>query len=131
MKKKKGFDFSNLWGRFFGRLSQLKQKCKIICNFLSFYLFIYFFWGGGGWVILSRLNEPSDRWQSMGAYMCYEVFESIFLLLLIQPYIIRPLKLDFVCRVTRPRYKNSAAFDNQNFKKKNHIHLNWSFPFFF
>ena len=26
---------------------------------------------------------------------------------------VRPLKLDFVISVTRPRYENCAAFDNQ------------------
>ena len=41
---------------------------------------------------------------------------------------IRPLKLDFVFSVTRPRYENCAAFDKN--PKKIIIYLNWSFPVF-
>ena len=43
---------------------------------------------------------------------------------------VRPLKLDFVISVIRPRYENGAAFDNQKSKKNLIIYLNWSFPVF-
>ena len=86
--------------------------------------------GGEGFLVCGLLQEQGQMWGTVvliflfftmlfhhllksSMSSCIQVLHIVPIVLPFRELNIRPLKLDFVFSVTRPRYENCAAFDNQ------------------